>query len=209
MVYLQIGITILLQCFAFAYLKAEKKNEERNISNKEIAVALGSILLTVLVAVAARHKTENFAEYIKIMTLYQLLFCAAVVDAKKKIIPNLLIGFGGCIRVLCYGLEVFWLRLEPREMLLHDCLGVAAGAGVLLLVYLFSRQSIGLGDVKLFGIIGCYMGSSSTYTILFLSVLGSAMAAIYFVCVKKKKKNYNIAFAPFVLLGYFISVMFS
>lgn len=208
MVYLQIVITILLQCFAFLYLKVEKQNKERNISKKEAVVVLSSMLLTVLIAVASRQKTENIAEYIKIMTLYQLLFCAAVVDAKKKIIPNILIGFGGFVRILCYGLEIFWIRIELREMLFHDCLGIAAGAGILLLVYLFSRQSIGLGDVKLFGVIGCYMGSSGTYTILFLSILGSAIAAIYFVFVKKKKKNYNIAFAPFVLLGYFISVMF-
>lgn len=209
MVYLQIGITMLLQCLAFVYLKVEKQNEEKNISKKEIAVVLGSILFTVLIAVVAREKTENIAEYVKIMTLYQILFCAAIVDARKKIIPNLLIGFGICIRLLCYGLEVIWLKVEFAEMLLHDWFGVIAGAGVLLLVYLFSRQSIGLGDVKLFGVIGCYMGCSVTYTILFLAVLGSAMAAIYFVCVKKKKKDYNIAFAPFILLGYFVSVMFS
>lgn len=209
MVYLQICITILLQCFALIYLKAERQNEERNNFIKEMAVALGSILLTVLVAVTARQKTANIAEYIKVMTLYQIVYCAAVVDARKKIIPNLLIGFGICIRVLCYGLEIFWLKADLKEILLHDFFGVLAGAGVLLLVYLFSKQSIGLGDVKLFGVIGCYMGFSSTYTVLFLSVLGSAIAAIYFVCVKKKKKNYNIAFAPFVLLGYFISIMLS
>lgn len=209
MVYLQIGITILLQCFALLYLKVEKQDWEKHVLKKELATVFGSVLLTVFIAVVAKKNTENVAEYIKVMTLYQILFCAAIIDAKKKIIPNLLIGFGVFIRILCYGLEALWLKAELKEILLHDCLGVVAGAGVLLLVYLFSKQSIGLGDVKLFGVIGCYLGFSCTYTILFLSVFASAIMAIYFVCVKKKKKDYTIAFAPFVLLGYFISIMFS
>lgn len=207
MVYFQIGMTILLQCIALLYLKVSKQKEQSKVTVKECFILLFSVILTCFVGIMARKKTENIAEFTKVITLYQVLFCAAVIDAKKKIIPNLLIGFGACMRFICYVVEIFWLKLEWREQLISDCFGILAGAGILLLAYLFSKKSVGLGDVKLFGVIGCYMGFSSTYTILFLSILCSAFAAIYLVCIRKKKRDYSIAFAPFVLVGYIITVV--
>lgn len=208
MIYLEIGMTILMQCAAFLYLKMLDVESEKEKKKRRLLIFWVSIGLTIMVGIIAQKKSENLVEYIKMITLYQILFCAAVVDARKKIIPDFLLLVGMCIRVFFYAIEFALLRFSWKEWIMKDFFGVLVGSGILFLVYLISKDAIGLGDVKLFGVIGCYQGFVRTYSILFLSVLLTTIAAVFLICVKKEKRNYSVAFAPFVFVSYIISIMF-
>ena len=70
-----------------------------------------------------------------------------------------------------------------------------------MLCYLISRGGIGVGDVKLFAVIGCFVGSGTILTLTFLSVVVSAAYSIIMLVLKKTGLKEEIPFAPFVLVG--------
>lgn len=207
MMYLQTGITIFIQGLAFLYLKMSERNEKTQTGYKRVAGFFFSVLLTFLVAVLSKIYSENIVEFSKIMVIFQVLFCASVIDYRKKIIPNALLGIGALLRLLCYVAECLYLKVECRSLMLHDLFGLVMGAGTLFLIYFFSKGSVGLGDVKLFGILGMYLGFSFTFRILFLAVMFSALCAMYLLFIKHKSRKYSLAFAPFVFAGFLVSLL--
>lgn len=209
MIYLQIVITLLVQIFALLYLYF---TEERKCTNKKWKMWFVSILsfgLTIVVAVIARNCSENLLEFTKIITLYQIIYCAAMIDYRKKIIPNVLVIFGIGFQIIYFFFQIGWYQNNWKIVLIQDLMGFLMGAGVLFFVYLFSKDAIGMGDIKLFGVIGITCGFRHTYTILFLSVLLAACYGLYLVLFKKKKRNCEIAFAPFILMGYISTIVIS
>lgn len=206
MIFLQIFISLSVQFFALLYLYYTK--EKKDTAKKWMIVIL-SIGLTVLVTFAARAYSKNLLSFTKIMMLYQILYCAAIVDYRKKIIPNVLVSVGIAFRLLSFFFEIIWYQNDWKMILIQDFTGLLVGSGVLLFVYLLARDAIGMGDIKLFGIIGITCGFQLTYSILFLSVLMAACYGIFLMILRKRKRNYEMAFAPFILIGYLSSIIIS
>lgn len=208
MIFLQISISLLVQIFALLFLKFTEE-KDTNKTKRKWVIAILSFGLTIVVAVVSRSCSENLLSFTKVMTLYQIIYCAAVVDYRKKIIPNVLIAFGTIFKILCFFFEATWYQNDWKVILVQDFMGFLIGAGVLFLVYLFAKNAIGMGDIKLFGIIGITCGFEHTYTILFLSVLLAACYGIFLILFRKQKRNCEMAFAPFILIGYISSIIIS
>ncbi len=76
-------------------------------------------------------------------------------------------------------------------------------AGLLLLVALVYPGGMGLGDVKLAGVIGIYLGWSSPVLALeglFLAVLAGGVVAVALLAAGRSRKE-TIPFGPFLSLG--------
>lgn len=209
MIYLQIVISLLVQIFALLFLYFTEERESTDKKRKRWLVVVLSFGLTIVVVIVARICSENLLNFIKVIMLYQIIYCAAVVDYRKRIIPNVLIAFGTGFQIICFFLQIGWYQDNWKNVLIQDFTGFLMGAGVLFMVYVFSKKSIGIGDIKLFGIIGLTCEFQHTYTILFLSVLLAACYGIYLVLLKKQKRTCEIAFAPFILVGYITSIIIS
>lgn len=209
MIYLQIVISLLVQIFSLLFLHFTEEREATDRKWKKWLVVVLSFGLTIVVVIVARICSENLLSFTRVIMLYQIIYCAAVIDYRKRIIPNVLIAFGTVFHIICFFLQIGWYQDNWTSVLIQDFTGFLMGAGVLLLVYVFSQKSIGMGDIKLFGIIGLACGFQHTYTILFLSVLLAACYGIYLVLFKKQKRTCEIAFAPFILVGYITSIIIS
>ena len=85
-------------------------------------------------------------------------------------------------------------------------LGLLLGGGLFLLVHFLSKGGVGMGDVKLFAVIGAYMGSGSIMAVVFLTAVISAIYSLVMLARKKIKLKEEIPFAPFALAGV-ITVM--
>lgn len=73
---------------------------------------------------------------------------------------------------------------------------------ILLIVSMITKQQIGYGDGMIILIIGLYIDIDDILSIVLSSFLLSSIAAIILMTVFKKKKNFEMAFSPFLLIGY-------
>lgn len=91
-------------------------------------------------------------------------------------------------------------RQEMSEWLIRVLTGILPGIGMLIMGKL-SQETIGYGDGYLTLILGFSMGFWEILGILGIALFGVFGAAIYLVVVRKKSRNSQIAFVPFLLLG--------
>ncbi len=129
-----------------------------------------------------------------------LLIWAAVTDLTRRQISNHLVAIG---LVLGLGLAV-WL-----DVLGCSVLGAVAGALLLALPNLFARGSVGMGDIKLFAVIGVFGGPATLAWILGLSALGAWLYHLgQKILTPHRANTIGIPLAPFALLGHLAASLF-
>ncbi len=143
--------------------------------------------------------------------LYAILFSALLVvtgtDLSHKIIPNvvtlpgIVLGLLGAATVLPVGMT-------------NALLGVAVGGGILWGLawaspYLFGKEGMGGGDIKLLAMIGAFLGwKPALLTIMIGSLVGSVVG-IGLMALRFLKRDEYIPFGPFLVLGALLSLFFS
>ncbi len=131
------------------------------------------------------------------------LFALSLVDLESHEIPD------GC---LVFGLAA-WLLSAPficcdlKEALLSILSGLLCGAAMLLLSLIMDRvlgrESLGGGDIKLFALLGIYMGGWGSYFLVLLSsVIGLLMAA------GMRRKGGAIPFGPAIALAGYLLLLY-
>lgn len=122
-------------------------------------------------------------------------------DHKEKIIPNRwLLGLVG-IRTVLFVAESVCYPSFIGENVKFILGGAAAGGLLLFAAYVISRHGIGAGDIKLFAVIGMYIGSQRTYIVILTSLLIAACYSAVKMLRKRLTTKDEIAFAPFIAIG--------
>jgi len=120
---------------------------------------------------------------------------AALIDVEHRIIPNGITALGA---VLALGLGT---ALDPGGEPQRLIAGAAAG-GVLLLAALAYPGGMGMGDVKLAGVMGLFLGSAVAPAILIALLAGTlAGAAILARKGVQAGRKTKVPFGPFLALG--------
>ncbi len=143
--------------------------------------------------------------------LIYFLFVAAlivitVIDLYHQIIPDV-ISLPGIGAGLLASLTVSQITFT------NSLLGILLGGGSLFLIatvyqWLFKREGMGGGDVKLLAMIGAFLGWKAVIlTILLGSLVGSIIGIILMVS-KGKDFKYAIPFGPFLSLGAVIALFY-
>ncbi len=188
--------------------KSSKYKNDEITPFKGVSVILIIIVCLVLsfglqISLSIDNSPINF---VKLYGLYVLILLASVIDFKKKIIPNLIIVVGLIFRLGIYSYEIFKAE-DLKSIVTNDLIGFAIGFGILAVVSIITKQGIGFGDVKLFGIIGLIGGSFCTYSTLFASLIVSAIASIILLITGKKNKKDKIPFGPCIIIGYILVLL--
>ncbi|MBQ2943211.1 MAG: prepilin peptidase [Ruminococcus sp.] len=171
------------------------------------------ILLTIICFVISfaiqisLYMNTSVVSFIKLYGLFVIVFCAGVIDSKRKIIPNLLIVVGLIFRTLIYIYEVFFVRETLKSVFFNDMIGFAIGFLLLALVSFLSKGALGFGDAKLFGIIGITSGSFCTYSTLLASLIISVIVSIINIVRKKMGRKDSFPFGPCIAAGYVIVIL--
>ena len=164
--------------------------------------------LVVEITLAAEFTIFSYSilKTIRYLLLIGVLFLIAWIDQHKKKIPNRLLLFLLVGRIFLLLLE--WLVFPGMglSLLISSTLGMLLGGGLFLLAHFISRGGVGMGDVKLFGVIGCYTGVGVIMPLVFLTVMVSAVYSIVMLLLKKIKLKEEIPFAPFVLIGTILTL---
>lgn len=132
------------------------------------------------------------------------LILISLQDLKNKIIPNSLtlgIIFLGVLKIIFFHLSF--------EM---SFIGFGVYPIIFLIIYgygsdFFKKEIIGFGDIKLMSSLGFYLGYTGIYSIIIfyniIFILSFGFVILDFI-LKKYKKNEEIAFAPFICIGFII-----
>jgi leader peptidase (prepilin peptidase)/N-methyltransferase len=134
------------------------------------------------------------------LTLILLLVPAALIDLEHRIIPNKLTGAGA---LLALGLGT---ALDPVGEPTRLIAGAAAG-GFLLAAALAYPGGMGMGDVKLAGMMGLFLGAAVAPAILIALLSGVLLGAVI-VARKGARAGRKTAvpFGPFLALGGIVAV---
>ncbi len=138
--------------------------------------------------------------------LYSALLVVAGTDLSHKIIPNA-VTFPGIIVGLICAVTVLPLGV------VDSVLGVLVGGGILWLLawaspYLFGKEGMGGGDIKLMAMIGAFLGwKSALMTIMIGSLLGS-FVGITLIAAQVIKREEYIPFGPFLVCGALATLFF-
>jgi leader peptidase (prepilin peptidase) / N-methyltransferase len=138
--------------------------------------------------------------------LYSALLVVAGTDLSHKIIPNA-ITFPGMVVGLISAATILPLGL------VNGLIGLLVGGGILWLLawaspYLFGKEGMGGGDIKLLGMIGAFLGwKPALMTIMVGSLLGSFVGITLIVTKVIRREDY-IPFGPFLVCGALIALFF-
>lgn len=172
------------------------------------------ILITIIcfaVSLAVQislYKNTELISFLKLYVLFVLITAAAIVDSKRRIIPNLIIIIGLSFRVLLYVYEILTVD-NIKDIFVNDLIGFGIGFVLLAIVSLLSKGSLGFGDVKLFGVIGLVSGAFCTYSTLLASLIVSLVFSLVSLARKKMGRKDSFPFGPCIAIGYVISVLLS
>lgn len=159
------------------------------------AVILTSIALSVLMA---WH--WGWGMVLGIAWLYGLfLLAVAVIDFEHHRVLNVMLAPAAVIVALFSLLAV---TPAPWEMLL----GGVVGFGVFLLLAIIGRGALGMGDVKLAGVIGMMVGYPGVMTALIIGALLGGLAALVLLISRKATRKTAIAYAPYLAFGAIFAI---
>jgi len=142
---------------------------------------------------------------------YALLFSALIVvtgtDLTHKMIPNIVtipgtvVGLVGAMTVLPVGG-------------MNSVLGLIIGGGILWLLawlspYLFGKEGMGGGDIKLLAMIGSFLGWKPAVLTIMIGSLAGSVIGISLIALGIIKRNDYIPFGPFLALGALLSMFFA
>jgi len=141
--------------------------------------------------------------------IYYFMFVSAlivitIIDLYHQIIPDV-ISLPGIVIGLLGSLVI------PQITFWSSLVGALSGGGSLFLVatiyqWLFKREGMGGGDVKLLAMIGAFLGWKAVILTILLSSFIGSIIGITVMLIKGKDFKYAIPFGPFLSLGAVISL---
>ena len=134
------------------------------------------------------------------------LIAITVIDLYHQIIPDM-------ISLPGIGVGLLASLVLPQITFLNSLFGVLLGGGSLFLVatvyqWLFKREGMGGGDVKLLAMIGAFLGWKAVILTILLSSLIGSVTGVVLMLIKGKDFKYAIPFGPFLSLGAILSLFY-
>lgn len=208
-------IAALTICTCCCYLKFEQIKMNKTLEGilpKNIVQALfgmGMIISSIAIIMMLSLLYDAFWMFtIKRIIVCTVLWPIALLDYRKHIIPNKIIGAMVISRIAIAVVELI-LDWKSAKTELLSCLIAAIGILVILCLMRFIvKDGIGFGDIKLFTGIGLFFGLKGTFVAVFMSFLVSFFVSIFLLMSKRKNRKEQIAFAPSILVGTLLSVVF-
>ncbi len=131
--------------------------------------------------------------------LLSTLIVITFIDLDHQIIPNEITFPGMPLGLIAAAtvLPISWL---------DSLIGLLCGGGVLFFIvwispYIFGREGMGMGDVKLLAMLGAFLGWKATLLTLLLGSFSGAVVGGGLMATKRIKYSEPIPFGPFLALG--------
>ena len=162
--------------------------------------------ITALSSLLLFMKFGPSSSYLLYFSFVAALIVITVIDLFHQIIPDV-------ISIPGIGVGLLSSFILPQITFLNSLLGVLLGGGSLLIVatlyqWLFKREGMGGGDVKLLAMIGAFLGWKAVILTILLSSLIGSITGIAIMIMQGRDFKYAIPFGPFLSLGAVISLIY-
>lgn len=193
------------------YAEDQEENEKVPVVLKRLTRSPG-VWLAVMWAsnmILALFLTTVYAAkplaVLRMVCLCTVLYACAWTDCRAYLIFNKILL---AALLVCIGLFLIEACLEPVNVR-YTLIGSGICAAALLLAGLLCRVlvpgSVGFGDLKLFIILGLFLGADSTWSAIFYTLLASFAVSVCLLVTKRASRKSVMPFAPFLLLGTLLS----
>lgn len=152
------------------------------------------------------YRGNTFVDNLKLILLLSILFVASYVDARQRIIPNILIRAGLVIRVIIWIVELFTIPDKFWTIMKDDLSACLLVVAFVVVGVFMVKGGIGMGDIKLMLVMCLFQGFYGVVSSLFFSLFVAFFYAVGMLLIRKKSKQDSVAFAPAILLGTGISI---
>ncbi len=191
---------------SYIALRGKCRDCGTKISFRYFFVELLTGLLFLMIYRVFGLSVQSFAY----MVMSSGLIVATFVDFDFRIIPDEISLGGiavGLILSFIFPISIHHVAGHFRG-LLYSLLGALVGGGILWILgcigdYIFKKESMGGGDIKLLAMIGSFLGWQTALLVLPVS---SLIGAVVGVIIKIRTKNSLIAFGPYLAMAALICV---
>jgi leader peptidase (prepilin peptidase) / N-methyltransferase len=210
-----LGKAELIPIFSYIGLKGKCRDCGASIPLRVLLVEIGTGLLYVLLL-----QRYGLSLEFGVLCLYSGLFIAlSLIDLMHGILPNAIIYPAMPVALIIYvflgqnltGLNTnffqwnFGFAFLPA--LLNSLVGGIISFTLLLIVVILSRGGMGMGDVKLAGLIGLMTGFPLSIISLFITIITGGMVAVVLLLSRLRKRRDPVPFGPFLCLGALAAII--
>lgn len=193
----------LFPILSYLFQRGKCSNCHVKISMRYPVVELISALLATYLMPTSLN-LNNFLYFLFFFSSFCIFLVHFFIDIDFKILPdslNLILG----ILFLIFAL----IHFEYRFWLVGGLVGFLFPLAVTWIFYKIKGQiGLGGGDIKLYGILGVYLGAEGVLKNIFVSCFLGAVVGITLISIKKLDKNDPIAFGPFIILVAIFQIYF-
>src|SRR5256714_2588330 len=139
-------------------------------------------------------------ELLALIPFTAMLIAVAFIDLQHKIVPNKIMLPAAVWGLVTAG--AFRTHMAPELLI--------AGAGAFvffLLAALIHPKGMGMGDVKLAGVMGLYLGKLVIPALLVAFVVGTVVGLGLVVRYGARSRKLGVPFAPFLALGGLVAML--
>lgn len=124
----------------------------------------------------------------------------AIIDFKTFLLPNKYVGVFFILGIIFHGFATDFHFVRPLDALA----GCIAGGGLLLLVRYFAnkhykRDTLGLGDVKLMGAAGIWLGLSDIFLAISLGAFFGLLHGIIYKVYMQRKSGEKVSLKGMII----------
>jgi leader peptidase (prepilin peptidase) / N-methyltransferase len=134
--------------------------------------------------------------------LFSTLLVTSIIDISYGIIPNRLL-----LSVALMGIFIHVIGNQSK-IFTYFIAGTIGAALILLMAIigrvLYKQQAMGGGDVKLFAVVGLFIGMPDIFIVFLLAVVSGAVWGVVGMIIGKYQRKSALPFAPFIALGTII-----
>jgi len=136
-----------------------------------------------------------------LVSLYMVIFALIfVIDLEHRLVLNRVVS-GGAALALAGSL------LWGRPPLAQALLGGVSGFVLFLLIALARPGGMGMGDVKLAGLIGLVVGFPGVFVALFIGIVVGGIGALVLLLSRRARRSSYLPYAPFLVTGALVALL--
>jgi len=168
----------------------------------------GEALTAIIWALAVLRLGRNW-NLLAFLPFLWVLVALSLIDLETKLLPNRIVYPSLAVGVVLLGTAAAagpgigaWVRALEAG---------AVSAAVFFVIALISPAGMGMGDVKLAGLIGLYLGYLSwgrVFAGFFLSFVAGALVGIALMVAGRAGRKTQVPFGPFLALGAILATLF-
>jgi leader peptidase (prepilin peptidase) / N-methyltransferase len=150
---------------------------------------------------------EDLVVAVLVAPFLGLMLAVALIDARWRIVPNAIVY--PALGLYLIALVIVQLT-DGGASVVRGLLGLAAYAGPLFLIALAVPGGMGMGDVKLAGLIGLVLGSLALSYVAVaagVGIIGGGLGAILALAALGYRRRQHIPFGPFLAGGAVVAAL--